>query len=68
MLEGLSGVGGNPQTKSQKYEIARCVLGAIQVIQHGWEQKNSKKRVQKHLGNKKGMLCDLDLPHSMLEK
>lgn len=27
------------RAKAQKYEIAWCVLGAIQVIRHGWEQK-----------------------------
>lgn len=30
--------------------------------------KNSRKRVQRHLGNEKGMLCDPGLPHSMLGK
>lgn len=30
--------------------------------------KNSRKGVQRHLGNEKGMLCDPDLPHSMLRK
>lgn len=32
-------VGRATQAKAQKYETARCVLGAVQVSQHGWEQK-----------------------------
>lgn len=32
-------VGRATQAKAQKYELARCVPGAIQVSQHGSEQK-----------------------------
>lgn len=31
------------QAKAQKYEIAWCVLGAIQVIHHGLEQKIQRR-------------------------
>lgn len=36
--------------KAQKYEIAWCVLGAIQIIQHGWEQKIQGKEFRGILG------------------
>lgn len=37
-------------TQAQKYEIAWCVLGAIQVIQHGWEQKIQGRELRGILG------------------
>lgn len=67
MLDGAIWAEKTAQAKAQKYEITWCVLGAIQVIQHGLEQK-IQGRVQRHLGNEKGMLCDPGLPHSMLGK
>ena len=39
MLEGATCEERTARVKAQKYEIVWCVLGAVQVIQHGWEQK-----------------------------
>lgn len=39
MLEGAICEEKTAWAKAQKYETVWCVLGAIQVIQHGWEQK-----------------------------
>lgn len=39
MLDGAIWAEKTAQAKAQKYEITWCVLGAIQVIQHGLEQK-----------------------------
>ena len=44
MLEGATCEERTARVKAQKYEIVWCVLGAVQVIQHGWEQKIQKKR------------------------